>query len=261
MKIGIIGGGNMGLAILSRIAKTNKVLISERDSNRAQFLKKKYRLNVVEISQLVRSSQVIIVAVKPQDMDAVLEDVKFNLKKGTLVISIAAGITTKFLERKLGRGVRVIRTMPNMPAQIGEGITAIAKGKFATSTDVRTAVKIFNHVGETIVVRENLIDSVTAVSGSGPAYVFLFAECLLLAARKVGLDEKMAKQLVSSTLKGSVHQMLQLGEEPASLRAKVTSKGGTTHAAIQVFEKHHLRDIFVEALLAAKKRAAELAKR
>jgi pyrroline-5-carboxylate reductase len=140
-------------------------------------------------------------------------------------------------------------------------MTALVRGKKATPADLQLAQKIFNRVGKTVVVKENLLDAVTAVSGSGPAYVFLFAECLTAAARELGLDKTLAQELVEATLLGSSHQMIRLGEEPAALRAKVTSKGGTTQAAIAVFEKRRLAKIFVEALTAAKLRAAELARR
>lgn len=260
VKIGIIGGGNMGLAILSRIAKTDKVCVCEKDVKRAAFLKKKYKVCVCELSCVASWAEVIILAVKPQDMDSVLAEIKPKIRTNALIISIAAGITTAYLEKRLGKGVKVIRTMPNMPAQIGEGITAIAKGKFASKADISRAVKIFKSIGETVVVKENLMDAVTAVSGSGPAYVFLFAECFWQAARKLGLDCELTCKLIGATINGSVKQMLSAKEGPMDLRAKVTSKGGTTQAAIEVFEKACIRDTFVKALAAAKKRAGELAR-
>lgn len=260
MNIGIIGGGNMGTAILSRVAKGNKIFVCEKDAKRSHLLRKKYKAVLLDVPALVSAAQVILVAVKPQDMDSVLAEIKPALRKNKLVISIAAGITTSFLEKRLGKGAKVIRTMPNMPAQIGEGMTAITKGKFATSADVHTAESIFKAVGETVVVKEALMDAVTAVSGSGPAYIFLLAECFWEAAYKLGLDMDLTCKLVRATWKGSVDQMLLAGEGPDQLRARVTSKGGTTQAAIEVFEKHHIRDIFVEALTAARNRAGELAK-
>jgi len=259
MNIGIIGGGNMGLAILSRVAKGNKVFVCEKDAKRAQLLRKKYNVTVLDVPELVAQSQVIIVAVKPQDIDIVLAEIKGSLNKNKLVISIAAGITTQYLQKRLGKNVKVIRTMPNMTEQIGEGMTAIAEGKFATAADIRTAVKIFNCVGQAVVVPEKLINAITAVSGSGPAYVFLFAECFWGAARRLGLDKDLTCKLVAATIKGSVAQLLQTGD-PVGLRAKVTSKGGTTQAAIEVFEQQGIRDIFEGALKAAKKRAGELAR-
>jgi len=260
MKITIIGGGNMGLAIVNGIARAHAVTVCEKDPKRADWLRAKYKVAVKELADAVSSSEAIIVAVKPQDIEIVLEDIREHFGRSTLVISIAAGITLRFLEKRLGPMARVVRAMPNMPAQIGEGLTALSRGKNATAQDLQTSQDIFNHVGKTVVIKEDLMDAVTAVSGSGPAYVFLFAECLAAAARKIGLEKTMAQELVEATITGSAHQLIRLGEDPASLRAKVTSRGGTTQAAIAVFEKHKIADIFVEALAAAKKRSKELAR-
>jgi pyrroline-5-carboxylate reductase len=260
MNISIIGCGNMGQAILNGICGRHRVSVCEQDVKRAAFIRRHFKVNVKDLSAIVAGADVFILAVKPQDMDPVLAQLRQGVNKKHLVISIAAGITTSFLQKRLGKGVRVIRTMPNMPAQIGEGITAIAQGKSATQADIRMTERIFQSVGKTVVVKESLMDAVTAVSGSGPAYVFLFAECLWRAACELGLDKDLACQLVPATIKGSVHQMLQSKVDPAGLRAKVTSKGGTTQAAMDVFMRHRLKDIFIEALLAAKRRAGELSK-
>lgn len=261
MNIGIIGCGNMGQAILKGIRGKHRVSISELDAKRAAFVRRRFRIPVRDIRTLATQAKIIVLAVKPQDIDPVLGELRKNLTTRHLVISIAAGITTSFLQKRLGKGIRVIRTMPNMPAQIGEGITAISRGKSATLADVKIAEKIFKAVGETFVVSETLIDAVTAVSGSGPAYVFLFTECLEQATRKLGLNKELARRLVMATIQGSVHQMLKSEIEPAALRVKVTSKGGTTQAALDVFERYRLKDVFAEALTAAKKRAGELARR
>ncbi len=259
--IGIIGGGNMGQAIASRICKKYKVLVCEKDSTKQDQLKRKLHLPVKDLDAVVCQSKIIILAVKPQDFDVVLAEVKGNITKNQLVISIAAGITTSYIEKSLGDEIRVVRTMPNMPAQIGEGITAVCRGKSATSQDVKLTAQIFTFIGKTVIVDENLIDAITAVSGSGPAYVFLVVECLLRAAQTLGLNESITQELVNTTVLGSVHLLNQSKEDAAQLRAKVTSKGGTTQAAMDVFFAHKIEEIFAEALQAARKRAEELAKK
>ncbi len=258
--IGIIGGGNMGEAILQRIRKNYKVLVSEKDPARQQYLQKTYKLKPCSVKELVEQSQVVIIAVKPQDVEEALQEMFFLVDKTKLVVSIAAGITSGFLEKSLPEKTRVVRTMPNMPAMIGEGMTALAAGRFAKRGDLDAAMKIFQHVGETVVVPEDLIDAVTAVSGSGPAYVYLFMESLISGAKKLGLDENLARQLVRKTFLGGVLLLDRKKEEPGALRAKVTSKGGTTQAATDVFIKYKLDDIIAEALQAARKRAEELSK-
>ncbi|MCC6758801.1 MAG: pyrroline-5-carboxylate reductase [Candidatus Omnitrophica bacterium] len=260
LKLGIIGGGNMGTAIISRTFKKYKITVCERDPMRAALLKKKYRTGSSDLAGVAGSSNVIILAVKPQDMESVLAELKGSLKPKTLVISIAAGLTTRFFEKHLGRKVRVIRAMPNMPAQIGAGMTAICKGKSATGSDLAAAVKIFSKIGEHIIVEERMMDAVTAVSGSGPAYLFLFAECFYKAALKTGLEPNVAKKLVECTMAGSMYLFAKSEESAESLRLKVTSKGGTTQAALDVFLDNNFEKMFVDAVRAAQLRAKQLAK-
>ena len=150
--------------------------------------------------------------------------------------------------------------MPNLPAQVGKAMTAICQGEDATEADVSIAAEIFDSIGKSIVIEEKFMDAITAVSGSGPAYVFLFVECLEKAAQALGLNEKLSKELVRQTLRGSLNLLEKSGEEARVLRQKVTSKGGTTEAALEVLLKNNIEKIFTEALLAAKKRAGELSK-
>lgn len=263
MKIGIIGGGNMGEALIKGLHSSYALYITEADGKRAAFLKKKYRLSIEDIDETIHQASVLILAVKPQDMPIVLSYVKVTKefwKKDQLIISIAAGLTTSYFEKYLSSKPRVIRTMPNMPALIGQGITAICAGKYATSADVKTAQKLLQTIGQCVVVKESMIDAVTAVSGSGPAYVFLFVEQWIASARKLGFDETQAKQLVYQTLLGSAHLLEQSQWDAGTLRAKVTSKGGTTQAAMDVFSSRKFDQLMKEALLAAKNRAKELAK-
>lgn len=251
----------MGEAIIARTVKHYRVSVSEKDPARRAHLKKAYKVSPKDFDAVVNDSDILVLAVKPQDFEGVVYALKGSVDSRNLIVSIAAGITTKYIERLLGGKIRIIRTMPNMPAMVGEGITAVCKGKYATAGDVKTACKLFNHVGETLVVKEDLVDAITAVSGSGPAYVFLFMESLIKAAQSLGLKEAQAIALVNKTFSGSIRLILEKGLKPAELRAKVTSKGGTTQAATDVFMKYGIHKIIEEALKAAQKRAGELAKK
>jgi len=260
VKIGIIGGGNMGAAIIGGIQKLYSVSVCENDKKRVNYLKKRFKVAVGSLEKTIKGADVVVLAVKPQSFDSVLSEAKKYISKDKLVVSIAAGITCSFIEKKLGKGIKVIRTMPNLPAQIGEGITAISKGKLAKKKDLGLAVNIFETIGEVLVVEEKQIDAVTAVSGSGPAYVFLFVECLQKAAKSLGLSKKDSNILVLHTIYGSLDLMLSSGDLPEELRKKVTSKGGTTKAALDVLFKSNITKTYKDALSAAKKRARELSK-
>ena len=258
--IGIIGGGNMGAAIIGGIRKKYRVLVCEKDDKRRAFLKKNFRLSVNDLRVVVENSNVLILAVKPQDFDAILQELKGFITNKHLVISIAAGMTTPYIEKRLGRGVRVIRTMPNLPAQIGKGVTALCKGNSAKASDALVAKKIFDRLGATLAVKEKDINAVTAVSGSGPAYIFNFVDCFIKAAQSLGLNEKDATSLVMQTMLGSMALLVGSYDSPRTLCEKVTSKGGTTEAALKVFHQARFEETFTRALKAAKKRAKELSR-
>ena len=265
MNITIIGGGNMGEALVRGLHKTRKVCVCEADGKRARALKNKYGVAVMDLRAALKNASVIVFAVKPQDMAGLLVNVKEALRycEGSkqLFISIAAGLTTRFFEKGLGgKKVKVVRAMPNMPALIGEGVTALCAGTYAVTKDLVTARDILSGVGKTMVVGEQWMDAVTAVSGSGPAYVFLFVEQWINAARALGFKEAQAKALVYATLSGSARLLEKSAFEADELRARVTSKGGTTKAALDVFSQARFDQTMKKALLAAKKRAQELAK-
>ncbi|MFA6141762.1 MAG: pyrroline-5-carboxylate reductase [Candidatus Omnitrophota bacterium] len=263
-KIGIIGGGNMGEAIFSRLSnvieKSTSLMLSELDVARRDYLQKKYKI-IVEIDNnvVVKYSDVIILAVKPKDFDKILkQEVCCGVSKNKLLISIAAGITTGYIENIVGKDIPVIRVMPNMPALIGEGMSSISAGRSASSGDMETAKEIFSSIGEVIEVEEKLVDAVTAVSGSGPAYFFYLVEALVDAGVKLGLNLETSKKLVLQTALGSMKLLEALKEEPETLRKRVTSKGGTTEAALKVFEKKILKNVINDAVRAAHKRSKEL---
>ena len=265
-KVGIIGCGNMGEALFSGLSKVMEksvsIMVSELDAARRSAIQDKHKI-IVEIDNnyLVKYSDVIILAVKPQDLENVLrQEVCCGVSEKKLLISIAAGVTTKYIESVVGASVPVIRAMPNMPAVIGEAVTAISAGSRAAKKDMDLAREIFSTIGDVVEVDEKLMDAVTAISGSGPAYFFYLIEALAGAAVKLGLDEKTAEELAIKTAIGSSELLDKLNEHPGLLRKKVTSKGGTTEAALKVFDDKGLKKIIEDAAEAACKRSKELSK-
>lgn len=265
-KIGIIGCGNMGEALLSRLStvieKSTSLMVSETDAKRRDVIQSKYKM-IVEIDNnlVVKYSDIIIMAVKPQDFDSVLKgEVCCGISENKLLISIAAGITTKHIERIVGKDVPVIRVMPNMAAIVGEAVSTVSAGACAKLEHMDLAKQIFSMIGDVIEVDEALVDSVTAISGSGPAYFFYFIEALTEAAQQLGLDKDTAKHLVLKTAAGSSKLLDVLKEDPAALRQKVTSKGGTTEAAIKVFESKKIKKIIEESCRKARDRSKELSR-
>lgn len=263
-KIGIIGCGNMGEAIFSRLSeimeKSVRLMVSEMDAARREAIQGKYKI-IVEIDNnyLVKYSDVIILAVKPKDVESVLKEaVCCGASSRKLVISIAAGVTTEYIEGLIGKDVPVVRAMPNMPALAGAGVTAISAGSSASAEDMDTAEEIFRRVGRVVKVDEKMMDAVTAISGSGPAYFFYFTEALAEAAEKLGLGRETAWELALSTAIGSSELLGRTKESPAALYKKVASKGGTTEAALKVFESKKLKKVVEEAARAASRRSKEL---
>lgn len=265
-KIGIIGCGNMGEAIfrgLSQVMeKSTSLMVSEMDAARRGAIMEKYKI-IVEIDNnyVVKYSDIIILAVKPKDIESVLtQEVCCGVSPNKLLISIAAGVTTKHIESVVGKDIPVIRVMPNMPAMIGEAVSSISAGSSASKEHMDSAREIFSMIGAVVEVDEKMADAVTAISGSGPAYFFYFIEALIGAARKLKLDRPTAEMLVIKTALGSVKLLDQLKEDPESLRHRVTSKGGTTEAALKVFNNKKFKEIVREAAAAACKRSKELSK-
>lgn len=265
MKIGIIGCGNMGQALLAGIiakgfiARRN-ILVSDKARKRLKFARLKLKINIATSnSELIKRCRVIILAVKPQDADAVLRDIAWPSEK-KLLISICAGISTQKLERRLGK-VAVVRLMPNIPALISQGISAISSGKYATAKDKKLAKSIFSCIGEVVEVKEELMNAVTAISGSGPAYFFYLAERLMEAAKGLGISSQVAQKLVLKTALGTAMLMSQSQQTSRALRKRVSSKGGTTEAAFKVFREKGLDKILALAFKAAAKRSNQLSKK
>ena len=201
-------------------------------------------------------ADVVILAVKPQQFTAALSSLGSHPE--SLFLSILAGVTTSRIERELGGQPRVVRVMPNTPALVGAGAAGICKGAFATDDDLQTAETILGAVGIVVRTEEKLMDAVTALSGSGPAYIFRVAEAMIAAGREQGMSEEMAKQLTLQTIFGAARLLVESGEPPDVLRKKVTSPGGTTEVALKVMSDRKLMEIFRDAIAAAAKRGQEL---
>jgi pyrroline-5-carboxylate reductase len=274
--IGIIGFGNMGSAIAEQLKRDYQILCFDKDSTKTEDLP---RIRVAKgIEDLVKRTEVIILAVKPQDFDPVLGSMK-GLAKDKLIISIAAGITTDYIEKMLGP-VRVIRAMPNIAAKIGEGVICLSKGRFASEEDFDLAENLFDYLGESKRIEEEKMDAATAVSGSGPGFCFAlsqsqridtgnieefskfvretFIPSLRQAAESVGFSREEAEFLSVNTGNSCIGLLVKTKLPAEELKAQVTSRGGTTEAGLEVLRNG---GSLTEAVLAAKKRAQELSRR
>ncbi len=262
--IGFIGGGNMAEAIIKGVKSQESgvrrdILVSEPSEDRRKYLQQTYGIKTTESNKEVASScNIIILAIKPQNMAAVLDEVADLITEEKTVVSIAAGITLSFLQSKL-KTKKLIRVMPNTPAIVQEGMSVMSLCECFSDKDIAIVRDIFMSVGKVLTLPEKYINAVTAVSGSGPAFVALFIEAMIDAGEKIGLSSDNASELAIQTLIGTA-SLLDTGMPPEKLREMVTSPGGTTAAGLKVFEEKGFKDIVYDALHAAKKRAEELAK-
>ena len=264
--IAFIGAGNMGEALIrgllaGRAVVPSQIIATDVRAERRDFLAKTFGVRAMDDNlQAVTAADIVVLAVKPQQVGEVLAGFKPAMSNKKLVISIAAGVTTARIERELGEGTHVMRVMPNTPALVGAGAAAVAKGAHATDGDLAAAESILGAVGICVRVEEKFIDAVTALSGSGPAYVYYVIEAMIQAGVAAGLDEDLAKKLAMQTVYGAAKLLVESGEEPESLRRKVTSPGGTTAAALSVLmAPDGLEKLMTDAVAAAKRRAQELA--
>lgn len=264
-KIAVIGGGKMGSIIAQglisqEIISGKDITVTDIDAERRKILSSSMGLQVSDKNKdTVKNADVIILAVKPQNMAQTLKEIAPTINKSKIVISIAAGITTALVESNLAKGIRVIRVMPNTPALVSAGATAVTKGANATDEDIKLARTIFDAVGITVEVDEKLMDAVTGLSGSGPAYFFVIIEALSDAGVLMGLPRNLALKLAAQTMLGAATLCLQEGNHPAQLKDMVTSPGGTTATGLQALEEGKIRATLLAAVEAATKRSKELA--
>jgi pyrroline-5-carboxylate reductase len=263
-KVAILGSGNMGEALVKGLLRAGKVppeslLCTDERAERREELHKRYGVQVSGDNRAaVEGADIVVLAVKPQVMDAVLEAIAPAVDARKLIISIAAGVPIAAIARKLGAGVRIIRTMPNTPALVGAGATALARGPHATEQDLEQALSLFEAVGVAVVVEEHHLDAVTGLSGSGPAFVFMAIEALADGGVKVGLARPIAMALAAQAVMGSAKLVLETGEHPGRLKDQVTSPGGTSIAGVHALEQHGFRAALIAAVEAATKRSREL---
>jgi len=263
MSVGFIGAGKMAEALMSGILKQNvcatgSICASDVSRERREYMNTTFGIRTTDSNrEVARMADVLFVAVKPHQAADALREVVKELS-GTLVVSIAAGVTLSTLEEAAGKNVAVIRVMPNTPSLVGCGMAALAAGSHAGDKEVELVKRIMEAVGEAVVVEEDKMDAVTAVSGSGPAYIYLIIEAMADGGVRVGLPRDVALKLAAKTVMGAALMVLETGEHPGRLKDNVTSPGGTTIEAMAILEENGVRGAFIEAVQAAYRRAREM---
>ncbi|MEO3937949.1 pyrroline-5-carboxylate reductase [Dermatophilaceae bacterium Soc4.6] len=259
----IFGAGVMGETLLSGLLRSGRpadeLVITERRPDHAAMLQERYGVRVLDNADAADAATVLVLVVKPQDMDGLLAEVHDRVRPGDLVVSLAAGITTAFLEERLPEGSSVVRVMPNTPALVDQGMAAISPGRHCTPEHLAQARALLESCGRVVEVVEKHQDAVTAISGSGPAYIFYVVEAMVEAGVVLGLPRATASELVVQTLFGAATMLKETGEHPTVLRERVSSPGGTTVAALRQLDDHRVRAAFIDAIEAASRRSHELA--
>ena len=268
-QIAIIGTGSMGEAILSGLVKAGikpgNIRATTKTSDTSVSLSSKYQVSATNLTDeksanalAVDGADIVLLAVKPNQILEILGEISSNLKSGSMVISVAAGITTKAMETVVANTVAVVRAMPNTPSVLGLGLTGISRGSQVSDQQLSQASKLFETVGRVLVVPEDKIDALSTISGSGPAYVFYFAEKLIAAGKNLGFTQQEAELMVKETFLGSATLLANSNLSAQELRSQVSSPNGTTMQATAVFDQANLEKIFSEATQAALARAIEL---
>ncbi len=264
--LAILGAGTMGESLLGGLlrsgwASSAQIRCSVRSEARAAGLRDAYSVQAgTDSAAAAAGADVLVLAVKPQNMRELLAQIAGTVTPVHTVISVAAGVPTATIEAALSDGVPVVRVMSNTPVQVDEAMSAVAPGRHAGPEHLAVASRILGHVGKVVHLDEEHLDSVTALSGSGPAYFFLLAEAMIDAGILLGLSRDVSTELVIQTMVGSAKMLRDTGRHPVELREAVTSPGGTTIAAVRVLEEERVRAAFLNAIEAAKRRSAELAK-
>lgn len=265
-KIGFMGGGAMAEAIVggilnAKLLPPGSIYVSDHKQARCDYFKGKYGAQAeVNIQTFLPEIDILVLAIKPQSADAAIREVYDKVKPTTIIVSVIAGLALAELEKNFG-AQPVVRVMPNTPAAVGEGMSALALGKNAGENAAQMVLRIFNAVGRALVVEEKAMDAVTGLSGSGPGYAFVMIDALADAGVKGGLPRKTAITLAAQTLLGAAKMVLELDEHPAVLRDKVTSPGGTTIAGIHVMEQCGVRAALINAVEASAEKSKAMGKK
>jgi pyrroline-5-carboxylate reductase len=261
--VAIFGAGVMGETLLSGLLRAGRpvdeLVITERREDRAAELTEKYGVRVLGNADAARTADTLVLVVKPQDMGGLLGEIHDHVAPGNLVVSLAAGITTTYLESRLPEGRAVVRVMPNTPALVDQGMAAVSAGAHCDASHLAEAQSLLAATGKVLEVPEKLQDAVTAISGSGPAYIFYVVEAMIEAGVVLGMPRSTATELVVQTLFGAATMIKETGQHPTVLREQVTSPGGTTAAALRELDDHKVRAAFITAMEAAARRSHELA--
>jgi pyrroline-5-carboxylate reductase len=261
-KIAVLGAGKIGEALLSGLLQGGRaaadLMFTEKHESRARALTEQYGFEAVTIAGAAAQADVLVVAVKPQDIEPLLVELGPVLRPGTLIVSLCAGLPTALYERRLPEGTPVVRVMPNTPMVVGEAMSAVSGGSNATPEHLKVVEELLSTVGKVAVVPESQQDAVTALSGSGPAYFFFLVEAMIDAGILLGLPRTLAADLIVQTALGAAVMLRDSGEHPVQLREAVTSPGGTTIAAIRELERHGVRAALIAAIEAAHARSVEL---
>jgi pyrroline-5-carboxylate reductase len=264
-RLAVLGGGKMGEALVAGLLasgwrKPDEIVVTGRRQERLDELSQTHNVETtLKNAEAVAGAEIIVIAVKPQDIESLLADISTEVSSHQPVLSLVAAIPTSFIESRLGASVPVIRAMPNTPSVVHEGMAGIAAGRHASEEHLALATEVLAHVGRVVTVPETYLDAVTAISGSGPAYFALLAEAMIEAGILLGLSREISTELVIQTMLGSAKLLRDEHMHPVELREMVTSPGGTTIRAIRVLEQSGVRAAFLNAIQAAMERSQELA--
>jgi len=261
--VAILGVGVMGSTLLSGLIRAGRdaadLVITGRNAERVEELAARYGVRRMSNVDAALEADTVVLVVKPQDMDGLIAEIRHHVRPGALVVSLAAGITTDFLEQRLPPGTAVVRVMPNTPALVDEGMAAVSPGQHCDEVHLSEAEELLRSCGKVLRVPEKHLDAVTAISGSGPAYIFYVVEAMIEAGVLLGMPRATSTELVVQTLYGAATMLKETGQHPTVLREQVSSPGGTTMAALRQLDDHKVRAAFVTAMEAAAQRSKQLA--
>ena len=265
--IGLIGCGNMAQAMItgivsSKIVFGENVFVSDKDEEKLKYIKEKFNVNISKDNkEVAENSDIIILAVKPNKYGEVIQGIKDHVKKDVIIVVIGAGITIDYVEESFEKKLKIIRTMPNTPALVGEGMSAICYNELITENDLEDVVNIFKSFGKVEIIEEDLMDAIPAISGSSPAYVYMFIEALADGAVLDGVPRDKAYKMAAQSVLGAAKMVLETGEHPGELKDRVCSPSGTTIEAVYSLEKNNFRGTIMEAMRKCTDKTREMSKR